>query len=133
MSNPIDTAAKGLAQSQAQLTSSAKRLAQSAVPSSAKFAFDPAQNKQTAGFSAPKEQAGEPKRSSTPERPSTRYSGAPLQGQGAYIPSMAEETVQMRMAANTYKANANLIQAAEDVLRMTQQALDPEKDGKAGR
>lgn len=128
MSNPIDTAAKGLAQTQAQLASSANRIAQGAAPA-AKFAFDPDQNKQSASFNGPKEKLAEPKRTATPERPAARYSGAPLQGQGAYIPSMAEETVQMRMAANTYKANANLIQAAEDVLRMTQNAFTPKTEG----
>lgn len=128
MSNPIDTAAKGLAQSQSQLANSAKRLVQSAAPQT-RMPFDAQPDAPGAkDFAKPKQQdeARRPGASASPRR----YAGASVQGQGAYIPSMAEETLQMRAAANAYKANARLIEAADDILKMTQQAVArSEKDG----
>lgn len=134
MSNPIDTAAKGLVQSQTQLANSAKRLVQSATPTQ-RPSFDSVTQGQNASAFVKQEQPSETRRP-TASAPSSGYSGAPLQGQGAYIPSLAEETVQMRMAANAYKANAKLMTAADDILKMTQDVLaerddENEPEGKA--
>jgi len=118
MGNPIDIAAKGLAQSQAQLAKSAQRLVESAARGQTGD-FD----RQVASAAPP--EARTPARGQRPSQntASNRFAGSPLQGQGAYIPSLAEETVQMRIAANTYRANARMIEAADDVLKMTQEML----------
>lgn len=129
MGNPIDTAAKGLAQSQTQLANSAKRLVQSAAPQ-ARFTFDTAPEAKGAQAFAQPQQPSEPRRPSA-SASNQRYAGAQLQGQGAYIPSLAEETLQMRVAANAYKANARLIEAAEDILKMTKQAFDSDGEDSA--
>lgn len=126
MGSPIDTAAKGLAQSQTQLANSAKRLVQSAAPQ-ARFAFEASPEDKGAQAFAKPQQPNEPRRQG-PAASNPRYAGAQLQGQGAYIPSMAEETLQMRVAANAYKANARLIEAAEDILKMTKQAFDSDSE-----
>ncbi|MEM6682586.1 MAG: hypothetical protein AAF607_10115 [Pseudomonadota bacterium] len=119
MGNPIDSAAKGLAQSQAQLAKSAQRLVESAARG-AGAGFERQLESASLGSSDRQANARTSGAKSTGSNaPKGRPAGAALQGQGAYIPSLAEETVQMRIAANTYRANARMIEAADDVLKMT--------------
>ncbi|RME65057.1 MAG: hypothetical protein D6782_07045 [Alphaproteobacteria bacterium] len=40
-----------------------------------------------------------------------------------YVPSLEEETVQLRLAAQAYKANAVLLRAADEMLEMTVESL----------
>ena len=64
----------------------------------------------------------------TPEKPvstaedKTNDHASP--GPSRYIPSLAEEIVQLKLAAHAYKANAKLIKAAEELYQATHDALD---------
>lgn len=44
-----------------------------------------------------------------------------------YIPSMVEETVQLRIAAQAYKANAALLRAADEMLDLTVNSLKKDR------
>lgn len=44
-----------------------------------------------------------------------------------YIPSIVEETVQLRMAAQAYKANAALLRAADEMLDLTVNSLKKDR------
>gem|GEM_PF-2672726 len=48
---------------------------------------------------------------------------------GSYIPSLAEEIVQLKLAAHAYKANARLLRAADEVSRAVLDSLNDKKDG----
>ena len=43
---------------------------------------------------------------------------------GSYIPSLAEEIVQLKLAAHAYKANARLLKAADEISRTMLDSLD---------
>lgn len=51
-----------------------------------------------------------------------RPNGGPIASM-RYIPSLIEETVQLRIAAQAYKANAALLRAADEVLDITVNSL----------
>lgn len=48
---------------------------------------------------------------------------AALAGGIRYVPSLAEEVVQLKVAATAYKANAKLFRAADEILRTTIESL----------
>lgn len=43
---------------------------------------------------------------------------------GTYIPSLAEEIVQLKLAAHAYKTNARLLRAADEISRTVLDSLD---------
>ncbi|MEO0412809.1 MAG: hypothetical protein AAF221_13335 [Pseudomonadota bacterium] len=123
MSGPINTAAKGLIQAEAQLAQAAARLT---APPQAKagLSFESAQQAFTPKQNAKPDSEGDNKRAPAASPNAKRAVGsAAVTSQGSYLPSLAEETIQMRIAANAYSANARLMDAAEDILKMTQNAF----------
>jgi hypothetical protein len=70
---------------------------------------------------------GEPTAAPAIEGSSQSQASAPATG--AYIPSLAEEIVQLKLAAHAYKANARLLRAADEVSRAVLDSLNEKKDG----
>lgn len=123
MSGPIDSAAKGLMRAEAQLAQSASRLVS---PPAAKIdsRLDAGKNAFAAKVSSKSDSENEPKKGVQTTQTSKRgSSSAAVTSQGSYLPSMAEEAVQMRIAANAYSTNARLMVAADDILKMTQDII----------
>ncbi|MEM6832489.1 MAG: hypothetical protein AAGA36_01170 [Pseudomonadota bacterium] len=128
MNSPIDIATKGLAKAQSQFAQSAARVTAAASPQQ-RSAFERAALPGQAKTDAPQDA-----RRDTGSGPGRARSGASaVSTQGSYLPSLAEETVQMRLAANAYAANAKLVRAADDLLKMTQEALSGEPSENEGK
>lgn len=121
MAAPILTnALAGLQKASHQLNNTARNIVEGASKEAELF-----QKLQDEAMAKQKNGAGAKATAPTEENSSESATTAPSR----YIPSLAEEIVQLKLAAHAYKANAKLIKAAEELYQATSDALDGDDKG----
>lgn len=116
---PLSNALNGLQQANRRLNTAARNIVEGTAREQNAF-----RQLQESAFSAPPRPAAKPgaREGSRPD-PNQNDAVAALAGGIRYVPSLAEEVVQLKVAANAYKANAKLFRAADEILRTTIESL----------